>query len=179
MGAVPRRPMATLHSSLSRTGPRAPQDKFTCPPAASLFIPKSNCNRPRPEPQAKRTVDLRPDPRPRDPLRRRLPAPASMLPAAGGPRVGRMTAHRQSAAPSPDARALRGFSHPAPVAARHRRGKKSWPGLFFSCNRGRMHYKATKKFPAPREGPGRKGVVNCTHWADTCWSNSTVVTQSC
>lgn len=59
-----------------------------------------------------------------------------------------------------------------------RRWKKTTRAPFFSCNRWEMHYKAfEKKFPGCGANSGGKGVVNCTHWADTCWSNSTVVTQ--
>jgi hypothetical protein len=74
-------------------------------------------------------------------------------------------------------RPKRSGGRPAPTG-----GKKIRPTPFFSCNRVKILYKQLQKFPEPRAAPqtatGRKGGVNCTLWADTCWSNFTVVTQT-
>ena len=59
------------------------------------------------------------------------------------------------------------------------RGKNPHQPHFFLAIAAKCTIRQIKKFRgAARAGPGRKGVVNCTHWADTCWSNSTVVTQN-
>lgn len=82
-----------------------------------------------------------------------------------------------------------GPSHREGSSRARRTSRRSWtePGAeknphqphFFLAIAAKCTIRQIKKFlGAARAGPGRKGVVNCTHWADTCWSNSTVVTQN-
>jgi hypothetical protein len=72
-----------------------------------------------------------------------------------------------------------GASSRAARAACGRRAEKSARGHFFSCNRCRILYKQLEIIlPAAATTLGRKGVLDCALWADTCWWNSTVVTQT-
>jgi len=61
--------------------------------------------------------------------------------------------------------------------------EENLPGVhFFLAIASKCTISNYKKFPVPRTtrgvAIGRKGGENCTLWADICWSNSTVVTQT-
>jgi hypothetical protein len=80
-----------------------------------------------------------------------------------------------------DSRGARGAPPRARLvcAARGSRAEKSARAHFFSCNRCRILYKQLEIIlPAAATTLGRKGVLDCALWADTCWWNSTVVTQT-
>jgi hypothetical protein len=93
-------------------------------------------------------------------------APSSQAPGAPGSLGRRTTA---------EDRVHERHRHARPMSGGKNRGR----GHFFLAIGAKSTIRQMKKnFPGPRARPGRKGVVNCTHWADTCWWNSTVVTQS-